>query len=78
MFTNHSPTRRYYMTRNPLAVYGRYFGFDPIWSLRGYAHLLVSTVLVLLYERERKVKLRAVLQGARDFARRRFGPRPAD
>jgi len=77
MFTNHSPTRRYYMTRNPLAVYGRYLGFDPIWSLRGYAHLLVSTVLVLLYERERRAKLKAVLDGVRDFARRRFGPRPA-
>jgi rhamnosyltransferase len=74
MLTNHSPVRRYYMTRNALEVYRRYLTFDPIWSLRGFAHLPLSITMTLIFESQRRAKFAAICAGARDFVLRRFGP----
>lgn len=71
--SNHSATRRYYMTRNQLEVYRRYAVFDPGWSLRGLADLVVGSALALLFESDRREKALAMLSGGMDFFRRRFG-----
>jgi rhamnosyltransferase len=73
--TNHSPTRRYYMTRNQIEVYGRHLFTDFRWSALGLYYLAVSSVIVLVLERDRWAKLGAMLEGARDVLLRRFGPR---
>jgi rhamnosyltransferase len=73
--TNHSPTRRYYMTRNSLEVSARYAITDGSWSLRNVVHLVDSNLSALLFEALRSEKAMAMLQGAWHFATRRFGPR---
>ena len=74
-FTNHPPQRHYYITRNQLEVYRRSLGVDFFWVVRGIFFQNVTTLLVLIYEEDRFLKLMAILQGAKDFILRRFGPR---
>jgi rhamnosyltransferase len=74
--TNHSPTRRYYMTRNSLELSFRHGAGDPLWAVRNLAHLADSSLSALLFEDRRAAKAGAMLQGLWHFARRRFGPRP--
>jgi rhamnosyltransferase len=73
--TNHSALRRYYMVRNQLEVSRRNVFFDPLWALKGFLHIASLTLSVLLFERERRAKLWAILRGMCDFVRRRFGVR---
>lgn len=77
IFTNHLPVRHYYMTRNQLEVYRRNLGVDFFWSTRGFFFQTVTAVLVLIYEEQRHEKLKAMLEGLRDFFFRRFGARRA-
>lgn len=72
--THHSPPRRYYRVRNQLEVSRRNLWFDPVWALKGIGQLVAPAVTVLLFEQQRLAKLAAMLRGAVDFARRRFGP----
>lgn len=72
--SNHSARRRYYMTRNQLEVYRRYAAFEPGWSWRGISYLLIGSILALIFEENRRAKLKAMLKGAVHFALRRFGP----
>jgi len=76
VLTNHAATRRYYITRNQLEIYGRNLLFDPRWSVRGLVGLAYGTIAVLTLEEDKAAKFRAVRQGVRDFLARRFGPRP--
>jgi len=71
--SNHSPLRRYYMTRNQLEVYARYAAFEPKWCAKGMWHLLIGSILALIFERDRFKKLRGMLKGAFHFFLRRFG-----
>ena len=73
--TNHSPLRRYYMTRNQLSVCCRYVLFDPFWALRGLYHLLGSNVAVLLYEDKKAAKMLAMITGLAHFVLGRYGRR---
>lgn len=77
IFTNHLPVRHYYMTRNQLEVYRRNLGVDFFWAGRGLFFQVVTAVLVLIYEEQRYEKLKAMLEGLRDFFFRRFGARRA-
>ncbi len=72
--TNHSPARRYYITRNTLEVIRRYVFTDPVWALGAAVHLVGNSLATVLYERERAAKFAAMIAGVRDFALRRFGP----
>jgi rhamnosyltransferase len=72
--TNHPPARRYYITRNQLEFYRRYFRTEPRWALWGLLNLALTTLLVVLYEQQRLAKLAAVARGLWHFAIRRFGP----
>ncbi len=74
--TNHSPDRRYYITRNRLEVCTRYLTNDFHWAFYGLFDLFRASVTVLLFETERVAKFEAMLAGVRDYVFRRFGPRP--
>jgi rhamnosyltransferase len=74
---NHPPQRRYYITRNNLEVVRRYIWFDALWSLYTLAYTIGSSLFVVIFEPRRAEKVRAILEGIRDFAMRRFGPRGA-
>jgi rhamnosyltransferase len=73
--TNHSPTRRYYITRNSLELSARYATADPLWALRNAMHLVDSNLAALAFEDRRGQKAQAMAQGAWHFITRRFGPR---
>jgi rhamnosyltransferase len=73
--TNHSPTRRYYITRNSLELSARYAAFDWVWSLRNAVHLVDASLSALTFEDHRGEKAKAMTQAAWHFATRRFGPR---
>lgn len=68
--TNHSPERRYYMTRNRLYVMTKYpgFAFSEMWA---WAKEMVKLVF---FENEKIVKLRNVSRGTLDFFKGRYGP----
>lgn len=72
--TNHPPVRVYYINRNRLEVCSRNLLFDPVWSLKGLAQVFSGLALIMLLEQDRPKKLRYLLRGMLDFARRRFGP----
>lgn len=74
--THHSAARLYYRVRNQLEISRRYLSFDPLWAAKGVAQLGNTAIAVVLFERDRSRKLRAMLRGALDFARGRFGPMP--
>ena len=72
---HHAPVRRYYIMRNQLEVCRRYLRVDPTWAGRAMADLMGNSAAVLIFEDHKAAKLGAMLEGAWDFARRRFGPR---
>ncbi len=73
--TNHSPLRRYYITRNTLEIVRRYLLVDPRWTLCQLYYLVAGNILILIFEDQPAAKASAMAQGALDFLRRRFGPR---
>jgi rhamnosyltransferase len=73
--TNHSPTRRYYMTRNSLELSARHVTSDPLWALRNVTHLVDSSLSALAFEDRRGEKTKAMIQGVWHFMTRQFGPR---
>lgn len=75
VLTQHSPLRRYYITRNQLETSRRFALTDPRWALGALWDLAAGTATTLLFEAERAANLRAVLSGMKDFALRRFGER---
>ncbi len=68
--TNHSPERRYYMTRNRLYVMTKYprFAITEAWA---WAKEMVK---FFLFEEKRILKLRFMIRGARDFFKGCYGP----
>ena len=76
--TNHSPDRRYYMTRNYtmlLRESGKYrLG---LWAIKGGIASLKSVKRIVFYEQDKAAKLIAVFQGWTDALRGKMGKRQA-
>lgn len=64
--SNHSTVRRYYMTRNHLALAREYLLREPMWVLSTLYSRLKSTVLMCLFEENRLRKLEYTAIGAFD------------
>ena len=60
--SNHSPVRRYYMTRNQLVLAREYLGKEPIWTTSTLCSHFKGTILMCLFEKDilRKVKWTAM------------------
>lgn len=71
--TNHSALRRYYITRNRFYVMSRYWSFDFKFFRREFFETIKSFFAVLLFEKEKGKKLRAMIRGTRDFFAGRYG-----
>jgi rhamnosyltransferase len=72
--SNHSALRRYYITRNRLAVTSRYRDEFPAFcasEMRAMRHELLK---IVLFESDKAAKLRMAWLGYRDFRRGRSGP----
>jgi rhamnosyltransferase len=72
--TNHPPVRRYYISRNRIILWRRYWKQEPLWVLRDMRRLLFESVYVVLYERQVREKLGMIIRGVGDAIRNRRGP----
>lgn len=72
---HHNATRRYYMTRNRIALYRKYFRRFPRWILQSFNEGFRETVKCFLGERDRAHKFRNFLLGAWDGLTGRMGKR---
>jgi rhamnosyltransferase len=61
--TNHSPLRRYYITRNRLVLFGRYLLKEPIWIKNRSREALTEIILILLFEKQKAQKIEAIMLG---------------
>jgi len=61
--TNHSYVRRYYLTRNKILITREYFNREPRWIAKQLVALIKSTILVVLFERDKQVKLKSTALG---------------
>jgi rhamnosyltransferase len=73
--THHSAIRRYYLTRNRIVFYRKYFRAFPSWIMSSAYHQFKETVVCLLVERNRARKLRNILLGTWDGMTGRMGKR---
>jgi rhamnosyltransferase len=73
--THHSAMRRYYLSRNRIAVYRKYFRVFPIWILQSMYESLRETLKCFLGDRNRARKFRNFLLGTWDGLTGRMGKR---
>jgi rhamnosyltransferase len=73
--THHSATRRYYFTRNRVAVYRKYFRVFPRWILHTMYISLRETIKCFVAEKDRPRKFRNLLLGVWDGLTGRMGKR---
>lgn len=71
--SNHSPERRYYMSRNVILMAGEYLFTEPGWVFGKCWKLVKSVFLIALFERNRTAKLRHLLKGVWHGVRRKLG-----
>lgn len=71
--SNHSPLRRYYIARNSLHTYKKFFFKQPLWTTIKICKFSASLIVMLLFENERKKKLVATFLGFWDFFLGRMG-----
>lgn len=73
--TCHSPTRRYYMSRNRIAVYRKYFRIFPRWVMQSMYETSRETIKCFLAEEFRVRKFRNFLLGTWDGLTGKMGRR---
>jgi rhamnosyltransferase len=73
--TNHSVSRRYYMSRNRIALYRKYFRTFPGWVLGLAYDSLRETVKCFVSEQDRLRKLRSFVIGTWDGLTDKMGKR---
>ena len=64
--TNHSHVRRYYIARNSIFIYKLFFLKMPFWVLKNISHLIGNLGKGLIFEKNRKKRLIAILLGFYD------------
>lgn len=72
-YSYHSAARRYYITRNRVVLWRRYFSSDPVWQLKDLLAELRTLLLCLLFGPERAPQLRGTVLGLLDGIRGRRG-----
>lgn len=73
--SHHNPTRQYYISRNRLVVFRKYFRTFPLWVLRVVFSSFRETIKSILVEENRIRKLRNCLLGTWDALVGRMGKR---
>jgi rhamnosyltransferase len=75
MPTNHSPLRRYYMTRNRISLWRAYARSDGRFVARDMRQSIREFIGIVFSETDRTAKIGAILAGLRDALLGRYGPR---
>ena len=73
--SNHSALRRYYISRNRIVFFRKYFLSFPVWVATGAYAQLKETIACLLVEENRGRKLRNILLATWDALTGRMGKR---
>ena len=73
--SHHSAMRRYYLSRNRIVFYRKYFWAFPGWIVSTAYHQFRGTVVCLLFEQNRARKLRNMLLGVWDALSGKMGRR---
>lgn len=71
--SNHSTLRRYYMARNRIFLYKKYFTFDIFWVIEDIYAFLKEMLKIALYEDRPTDKFKATLKGIGDGNKGRLG-----
>ncbi len=71
--TNHSPRRRYYITRNACHVSKLYQNEFPQYKKEQREAFFFEFSKILLFEKNKFEKISSIMQGYIDFKKRRFG-----
>ena len=72
--THHPPFRWYYMVRNGIVLWRRYMRREPGWTVLNIRRLISRAVMMLAVERDRRLKVKYAIRGARDGIFGRMGP----
>jgi rhamnosyltransferase len=72
--TNHSSARRYYISRNRVIMWRRYWRAEFRWCLLDFRGFLRETCGILLFEQDRLQKIAMTVRGMIDAFRSRKGP----
>ena len=73
--TNHNPLRRYYMSRNRVVLYRKYFRVFPRWVLLSMYETFRETIKCFIAERQRIKKIRNFFWGTWDGMTGNMGKR---
>lgn len=72
--TNHNPIRRYYITRNRLIVYKKYFGTQKKWIKIDFVNSIMEIIKIILIEDQKIFKMLNIIRGTKDACLKRMGP----
>ena len=75
-FRIHTAWRYYYIFRNRLLLYRRYWAIAPGWLLHDLRWLILEVGRIFLLEDGRKPKIRALMHGIKDGLRNKAGRHP--
>lgn len=73
VMTNHSPLRRYYLTRNSLYVWKEYISNFKVFVIKDIAYFFYKVALILLFEDLKKQKIKMIYKGTLDFIKNKNG-----
>lgn len=71
--TNHSPVRRYYITRNRMYCWRKYKDIVPEEIKFDKGCALKETIKILLYEEKKMTKMKMIIKGIKDSKKESFG-----
>ena len=72
-YTNHSYIRRYYITRNRIYVWKKYFRKFPKFILKDINGAFKEVIKIIFFESDKKLKLKMILKGCRDGLLNKYG-----
>lgn len=71
--TNHSPLRRYYMSRNRKYIWNKYRGTFKEWVIKDKIRFLNEIVKIIAFEDEKLNKLKMIKLGLNDYKDKKWG-----
>jgi rhamnosyltransferase len=74
MATNHNYIRRYYITRNRIYTYRKFFKTEKEWIKEDFIATAKEFIIILLFEKNRLKKLKSMMTGTFDALRGKKGP----
>ncbi|MCM0927586.1 glycosyltransferase [Klebsiella pneumoniae] len=71
--TNYPYYRKYYVTRNRLHVWKKYFKYYPAFIAYDFSAFLLDLFRVVFLEKDKFIKIKSIFLGVKDFLHGRYG-----